>query len=106
MTLEFFSDYILVTHMPGKLNLKSYTDNKFPVYLGDRDVEFIYWHLLKNRDGEPDLVIPMLNNLRYFDFEEIPKEHFAIYHEEFARTGRCNRIETNKAVQDKDDKND
>jgi len=99
---EFFSDYILISHMPSKLNLQSYTDNKFPVILtnGEQDTQFIYWHLLKNRDGEPDLIIPMLNNLKYFDFEEVSLEHFAIYHEEFKKTGRCNRIEVKQTKED------
>lgn len=106
-SIEFFSDYILISHMPAKLNLKSYTDNKLPVYLKEGDIkkEFIYWHLLKNRDGEPDLIIPMLNNLRYFDFEEIPKEHFAIYHEEFSKKGSCDRINQPKLKENNENEN-
>lgn len=94
-SIEFFSDYILITHMPAKLHLKSYTDYNFPIYLeenDDRYTDFIYWHLLKNRDGEPDKMIPMLNNLKYFDFEEIPENDFKVYCSEFRKTGSCVRV--------------
>lgn len=92
MSCEQFSDYILCTHMPAKLNLKVYTDNNFPVYLNDQDeqIEFIYWHILKNREGVPDQVIPMLNDLKYFDFKEIDLSDFERYCDEFYKTGQCN----------------
>lgn len=93
-SIEFFSDYILLTHMPSKLHLPSYTDNEFPIHIteGNGDItEFIYWHLLKNRDGEPDLIVPMLNNLKYFDFEEVPSQLFQQYHKDFINKGVCKR---------------
>ena len=88
-SIEFFSDYIMITHMPSKLNLKYYTDNKFPIWLGNKEKEFIYWHLLKNRDGKPDQIIPMLNNLHHFNFKEVELDDFKTYCEEFIRTGKC-----------------
>jgi hypothetical protein len=97
-SIEFFSDYILVTHMPYKLHLPKYTDQGYPIKLiedNEFETQFIYWHLLKNRDGEPDFVIPMLNNLKYFDFEEVPTEDFIKYHEDFTNKGVCKRIKTN-----------
>ena len=34
--------------------------------------QFIYFHLLKCRDGEPDKYIAMINDLRYFNYIEVP----------------------------------
>lgn len=92
--LEFFSDYILITHTPAKLHLKSYTDNKFPTILlnGNDQQNFIYWHIIKNRDGEPDVIIPMLDNLKYFEFEEIHGTDFVTYCKEFQSSGVCNKV--------------
>jgi hypothetical protein len=93
-SLEFYSDYILISHIPAKLHLKSYTDNKFPIYLtdGNNSVSFVYWHLIKNRDGESDIIFPMLNNLKYFDFVEVQSDDFVKYHKDFVTTGMCHKI--------------
>jgi replicative DNA helicase len=92
-SLEFFSDYILVTHTPNKLHIRSYTDNKFPVTLtdGEDQINFVYWHIIKNRDGEPDIIIPMLDNLKYFDFAEVSSSDFVKYHKEYSTTGKCTK---------------
>jgi replicative DNA helicase len=92
-SVEHFSDYILCSHMPSKLNLKGYTDHNFPIRLNhkDEEIEFIYWHILKNREGIPDQVIPMLNNLKYFDFLEVPISEFEDYHKEFQSKGKCTK---------------
>lgn len=88
---EFFSDYIMFSHMPAKLNLKSYTDNNFPIRLNTPagEIEFIYWHIVKNREGIPDQIIPMLNDLKYFDFKEVPLSDFEDYCDQFHRSGNC-----------------
>lgn len=93
MSIEFFSDYIMFTHMPSKLNLRSYTDEKYPILLtdGNDTTEFIYWHITKNREGTPDQIIPMLNNLKYYDFEEVDLADFDRYHKEFISKGTCNK---------------
>lgn len=90
-SIEFFSDYIMCTHMPSKLFLKSYTDNNLPIYLNDEDEEisFIYWHILKNRESIGDQVIPMLNNLKYFDFQEVNLDDFDRYCKDFRKNGSC-----------------
>jgi replicative DNA helicase len=92
-SIEFFSDYILFTHMPAKLNLSSYTDQKYPIRLitPEDEIEFIYWHITKNREGIPDQIIPMLNNLQYFDFLEVDLDDFELYCDEFQRTGKCTK---------------
>lgn len=93
-SIEFFSDYIIITHTPAKLHIKSYTDNKFPTVLINEDESqsnFIYWHIIKNRDGEPDVIIPMLDNLKYFEFEEVSGNDFYDYHTEFNTKGSCHR---------------
>lgn len=92
-SLEQFSDYIMCSHNPSKLNLRAYTDNNFPIRLIDNtdEIEFIYWHILKNREGVPDQIIPMLNNLKYFDFEEVDLNDFDRYCQEFKAKGRCNK---------------
>ena len=90
-SMEQYSDYIMFTHMPAKLNLKTYTDHNFPIRLecNGEELEFIYWHIVKNREGVPDQIIPMLNNLKYFDFTEVDLVEFEDYCNQFKNTGRC-----------------
>jgi len=107
-SIEFYSDYIIILHMPAKIHLSSYTDNKFPVWLGSKDekenqeTQFIYFHIIKQREGEPDLMIPMLNRLQYFDFEEIEEKDFDKYWEDFKKSNVC--YEVDKSLNKKDKK--
>ncbi len=77
-TVEFYSDYIIIAHNPSKLNLQFYTQNKYPVHMqhDGKLKEIVYFHVLKNRDGESDKVLPMLANFETFDFIEIDKNDF------------------------------
>jgi replicative DNA helicase len=96
--IEFYSDYILVAHNPSRLHLQKYTDQELPIYVTEPDgslTDFIYFHLLKNRDGVPDQIVPFLNRLHRFDFEDIDKTDFFNYHSSFRSTGVCNRIVQN-----------
>jgi len=90
-SIEFFSDYIMFTHMPAKLNLHAYTDHNFPIRLDNKgdEIEFIYWHIVKNREGVPDQILPMLNNLKYFNFTEIELDDFKDYCIQFKNKGIC-----------------
>ena len=76
------SDYVIIGHHPAKLHLQSYTEENFPTsILLDRKtnirLNFIYYHVLKNRDGEPDFTAVMVGNLKYFEFIEISREEFS-----------------------------
>jgi len=93
-SIEFFSDYIIIAHSPARLNLSSYTDQKLPVHLQEPTgalTDFIYFHILKNRDGTPDGVIPFLSRLHRFDFEDVSLQDFITYHNQFKTTGTCVR---------------
>ena len=86
--------YILINHIPAKLNLAEYGEGKYPtIYYqetksGAIKKQFNYMHLLKNRSGVPDLVFPMYNNFEYFAIDEIDRETFSLYLEEFNQTGK------------------
>jgi hypothetical protein len=92
--IEQASDYIIVNHIPAKLNLAEYGEGKYPtIYYqetksGAIKKQFNYMHLLKNRSGVPDLVFPMYNNFEYFAIDEIDRETFSLYLEEFNQTGK------------------
>ena len=93
-TIEFASDYILVNHIPAKLSISKYGLDELPVYYTETKKnysklkQFNYLHLLKNRSGEPDVIFPMYNNFEYFALDEIKKETFALYLNEFEQLGR------------------
>lgn len=95
--LEFYADYMLITHSPYKINLTSYTNEKYPTWLGSADktnnfeTPFIYWSVLKNRNGELHDAIPMLSNLKHFDFEEVETQDFIDYWDKFKRESVCYR---------------
>ncbi len=78
------SDYVLAGHQPLKLSLPFYTDKQLPTFIySDRKnkfvIPFIYYHILKNRDGEPDVTCAMLGNLKYFEFIEVKGEKLREY---------------------------
>lgn len=58
------ADYVFVLHRPELLGLLSYGVHKW------QTEGVIYWHVLKNRDGEPGIV-PMRNNLKFNSLEEL-----------------------------------
>lgn len=92
--IEFFSDYIIVAHSPARLNISEYTDNKFPTILTEasqKTTNFIYFHILKNRDGVPDAIVPFLDRLHRFEFEGISKQEWSDYHTTFKQSGICYR---------------
>jgi replicative DNA helicase len=96
-SIEQYSDYIIFTHNPSKINLNSYTEFNYPVWMGSIDKEnsrerpFIYWSVAKNRDGELWDCIPMVSQFQNFTFEELSAQEFAVYHREFKESGQCYR---------------
>ena len=54
-----YSDVFMVTHRPDMLKLVGYGPNDWPVQ------DLIYWHYLKVRDGEANVVAKMKNLLKY-----------------------------------------
>jgi len=88
-----YSDYVLCTHNPSKLHLQKYTEHDLPIWLGNkerttsRDTEFIYWSIIKNREGTLKPVMPMLSNFKNFNFEELTIEDFDFYRAEFKQSG-------------------
>jgi replicative DNA helicase len=65
------SDYVLISHKPYMLHLQTYGPNHLPVINPTNAQQpMIYWHLIKNRDGEAGLVLSMVDNLKYNKIEE------------------------------------
>lgn len=78
------SDYVLIGHNPSKLHLPFYTELELPTIIYSDPVKriplpFIYYHLLKNRDGEGNTFCCMVGNLAYFDFIEVSGEDLDSY---------------------------
>ena len=65
------SDYVLISHKPYMLNLQTYGSNNLPIVnpLNSQQA-MVYWHLIKNRDGESGLVISMVDNLKFNRIDE------------------------------------
>ena len=71
------SDYVLITHKPYMLNMQAYGPHHLPVTNPQKPTQpMIYWHILKNRDGESGIVMSMVDILKYnrVDEYEMPKE--------------------------------
>ena len=65
------SDYVLVSHKPYMLGLQAYGPNNYPILNpANKAQSMIYWHLLKNRDGESGVVISMIDQLKYNRVDE------------------------------------
>tara|TARA_R100001594_G_scaffold146089_1_gene197039 strand:- start:82 stop:1116 length:1035 start_codon:yes stop_codon:yes gene_type:complete len=65
------SDYVLISHKPCMLNLQAYGPKKLPVLNPlNKNIAMIYWHLIKNRDGEGGLIMSMVDNLKYNRVDE------------------------------------
>ena len=77
-SIEQCSDYIVISHIPAKLGIQSYTANALPtrMQIGEDILQIPYFELVKNRTGVADLTIPMWNKLAFFDFDEMEKDVF------------------------------
>lgn len=84
-SIEMCADYILFSHIPAKLGINSYTENKLPtrMYLEDKLLQIPYFELVKQRSGASDLTIPLWNKLDRFDFDEMEIEIFNQVRKEF-----------------------
>ena len=53
------------------LNMQTYGPNNLPIVnpLNSKQA-MIYWHLIKNRDGESGVVLSMVDNLQYSRVDE------------------------------------
>lgn len=82
------TDYLLIGHQPAKLGFETYTQNKLPCWVySDKSatkkrINLIYYHLLKNRDGEGDITCAMVANFKHFEFIEVTGEQLKKYVEE------------------------
>lgn len=87
-------DYVLFNHIPARLGLPYYTNNKYPVRYrvptGNPEkgkeykvYDIPYFELIKNRSGQPDLTFPMYNKLEMFDFDEMESSVFNKLHQDF-----------------------
>lgn len=89
-SIEQCSDYIVFVHMPAKLGIDSYTVSDLPTRykLKEDGVNIMipYFELVKQRSGESDLTIPLINNLRFFDFDEMDSEIFKELRSDFEST--------------------
>jgi replicative DNA helicase len=57
------SDYVLITHCPEKLYIQQYGPQGLPTE------GYLYWHIIKNRDGDLS-ILQMINNLKYNKVDE------------------------------------
>jgi replicative DNA helicase len=57
------SDYVMISHRPELLYIAEYGPKAWPTE------GFLYWHLIKSRDGEPK-ILQMINNLKYNRVDE------------------------------------
>jgi replicative DNA helicase len=79
------TDYLLIGHQPAKLGFETYTQNKLPCWVyssknaDKKKINVIYYHLLKNRDGEADMTCAMIANFKHFEFQEITGEKLKAY---------------------------
>lgn len=68
------SDVVLISHKPFMLHLQSYGPNSLPVTNPlDSNQAMIYWHIIKNREGEAGVVLGMLDNLKHSKIDEYIK---------------------------------
>lgn len=92
-SIEFASDYIIVPHIPAKLGIRNYTEYNLPTeYTIVKDKTktkelAAYLHLIKNRSGESDIIIPLHNNLDFFDFNEMDSVEFEKRRKSFEKNG-------------------
>ena len=65
------SDNVIISHKPYMLNLQTYGPNNLPI-LNPMNAKqaMLYWHLIKNREGEAGLVLGMLDNLKHNRVDE------------------------------------
>ena len=62
------SDYVMISHKPYMLNMQTY--NLPIVNPLNSQQPMIYWHLIKNRDGEAGVVLSMVDSLQYSRVDE------------------------------------
>jgi replicative DNA helicase len=94
-SIEFACDYIIVAHIPAKLQLPFYGPDKKPTRYKYKEtptsdwtiVQIPYFELLKQRSGESDLTFAMENLLKYFDFDEMDANKFKQLHQTFEAQG-------------------
>ena len=68
------SDYVMVSHKPYMLHLQTYGPSNLPILNpGNPSQAMVYFHIIKNRDGESGLVLSMLDNLKHNRIDEYNK---------------------------------
>ena len=68
------SDIVMISHKPFMLHLQTYGPNNLPVTNPlDNEQAMIYWHIIKNREGESGVVLSMLDNLKHSKVDEYEK---------------------------------
>jgi KaiC/GvpD/RAD55 family RecA-like ATPase len=64
------SDYVLIIHKPAILNLRTYGPENVPVFNPKNEKQpMIYFHLIKQRSGEP-AIMSMLDSFKYSRIDE------------------------------------
>ena len=65
------SDVVMISHKPYMLHLQSYGPSHLPVTNPlENEQAMIYWHIIKNREGEAGVVLSMLDNLKHSKIDE------------------------------------
>lgn len=99
-SIEQCSDYIIISHIPAKLGIESYTTDGLPtkMMIDGEVLQIPYFELVKNRSGAPDLTFPMWNKLAFFDFDEMEVEVFKEMYTSFRDTGQIPVVKKQKQL--------
>ena len=92
-SIEQCSDYILFSHIPARLGISCYTENRLPTRMSveGKILQIPYFELVKQRSGASDLTIPLWNRLNRFDFDEMDKDVFDRLRKDFIDSD-CQKI--------------
>jgi len=91
-TLEMASDAMISIKIPDTLKIENYGPGNFPTVINynGEPIPMAYMHVIKNRAGKNNLVIPLVNKLQCFSFEEMESELWEYIHSEFNEKGFVN----------------
>lgn len=90
--LEQGADAVIAVHIPFKCGLEQYTMQNLPtmINVNGESLMMAYMHVIKNRHGPDGALIPLVNKLKYFSYEEMDKKLFEHILQQHQANGVCN----------------
>lgn len=90
--LEQGADAVIAVHIPFKCGLEQYTMQNLPtmINVNGEPLMMAYMHVIKNRHGPDGALIPLVNKLKYFSYEEMDKKLFEHILQQHKANGICN----------------